>query len=105
MSLGSQSCIWEVSLQVFYFSFTVESLFLVCLKVLLVKEKAFFLKNCLGALVVFSFNVSLKTVSLIRWFVKTKDLTQQREIELCLKQTAPALSLCSCVCKNRDLVT
>lgn len=63
------------------------------------KRQDFFHKNCtmldLGALVGFFFHVSLKTLSLIRWFVKTKDLTQQREIELCLKQTAPALSLYS----------
>lgn len=79
MSPGIQSCVWEVSLQVFYFSFTVESLFLLCLKVLLVEENTFFHKNCtmldLGALVGFFFNVSLKTLSLIRWFAKTKDLT------------------------------
>lgn len=59
-------------------------------------KRFFFNKNCtmldLGALVgFFPFNVSLKTMFLIRWFVKTKDLTQQREIELCLKQKAPAL--------------
>lgn len=73
------------------------------------KKILFFHKKCtmldLGALVGFFFNVSLKTVSQIRWFVKTKDLTQQREIELCLKQTAPALSLCSWMCKTRNLLT
>lgn len=72
------------------------------------KRQDFFHKNCtmldLGALVGFFFHVSLKTLSLIRWFVKTKDLTQQREIELCLKQTAPALFILW-VCKNRDLLT
>lgn len=60
----------------------------------------------LGALAVVSlYSFSENCISEEMVDSKTKDLAQQKEMELCLKQTAPALSFCFWMLKNRNLFT
>lgn len=60
----------------------------------------------LGALAVFSlYCFSENCISEKMVDSKTKDLAQQKEMQLSLKQTAPALSFCFWMLKNRNVST